>query len=206
MGLFSNKSKEISKLISKADMLVQNSNYEELVKCGEQIISIEPNNADGWSAMGNGYLNLDKFEECIPCFENAVKIDPMGFIDWHQLAIAFESVGKIEQAISALYKAVETNPDNLYNRKEIALESIEYLKNLDSNNSESDEIQDNIEQEIMEIGDIGVRGAFNDELATVEMALDRLDMIRINGEKKNLQFTIDIATRQINRIRKAMKN
>ncbi len=197
MDFFNKEENKISELKSLADSYLKNEQYEECLKCGELITSLSPNDAYGWSIMGDVYCLMENFEEGIPCFEKALKINPEDFLNWNGLAIAFEHAGKIEEAITAFYKVIQTNPDNLHNRNDIALESISYLKDKENN-------EDELLQEIMGIGDLGVESAFNNRPVPVERALDRLDLIRIKTEKYDMTSATEMVIRQIERIRRAM--
>ena len=221
MGLFSkNDSSEISKLKSMAEVLTENDQFDELIKCGESITKLDPNDVDGWFYMGLGYLHMDKFEESIRCYERSLEINPRDFLIWHNLGMAFELAGKIEQAINAYQKAIEENPENYDNKNEIIMESILHLKNLQSEREESEEmskeseemskesekLREELEREIIAMGDVGVKCAFEGKDVPLEMALDRLDMIRLSGEKEGHEFVSSIASRQIDRIRKVMRD
>ncbi len=203
MDFFNKEKNKISELKSLADSYLKNEQYEKCLKCGELITSLSPNDAYGWSIMGDAYCLMENFEESIPCFEKALKINPADFLNWNQLAIAFEEVGKIEESITAFYKVIQTNPDNLHNRNDIALESISYLKGLEKE-SESTELEDELMQDIMTMGDLGVESAFNNKPVSVECALDRLDLIRIKTEKYDMTSATEMVIRQIERIRRAM--
>jgi len=65
------------------------------------------------------------------------------------------------------------------------------------------DVKSEIESEIIEIGDIGVRNALELNRAPTEMAIDRLDSIRLSGEEKNMTFASILASRQIDRIMEA---
>lgn len=68
---------------------------------------------------------------------------------------------------------------------------------------ETNKISEEIEHDILEIGDIGVRNAIQNNPEPVEVAITRLDFIRLKGEEKNMQFVATLASKQIDRIMEA---
>jgi len=79
----------------------------------------------------------------------------------------------------------------------------ERIKDKISNMKSPESIKNDIESDIIEIGDIGVRNALEMNRAPTEMAIDRLDSIRLKGEEKNMTFASILASRQIDRIMEA---
>lgn len=66
-----------------------------------------------------------------------------------------------------------------------------------------DRIHQEIEDEIVELGDTGVECAMKKLSIPLEMAIERLDQIRLKGEKMGMGFIVISASRQIDRIREA---
>ena len=60
-----------------------------------------------------------------------------------------------------------------------------------------------LEKEITQIGDIGTRNAIRHIPEPVEVAINRLDMIRLKGEESGMEFVATLASRQIDRILEA---
>jgi len=79
----------------------------------------------------------------------------------------------------------------------------ENIKKKISNIKSPQTLKEEIESEILEIGDLGVRSALELNRAPTEMAIDRLDSIRLRGEEMNMTFASILASRQIDRIMEA---
>ena len=184
---------------------MKNFQFEEVIKCGKKITSLDPNDALGWTILGRGYAGMEKYEKSISCYERSLEIKPDNFLTWSQLAMTLEQAGNIDQAINAYQKSIETNPENEFNDNDVALESISNLKGLEKE-SESTEHEDELLQQIMEMGDLGVECAFHNKPVPVERALDRLDLIRIKVEKYDMLSATEMVIRQIERINRARVN
>lgn len=68
-----------------------------------------------------------------------------------------------------------------------------------------DDIANDIEEDIIRLGDMGVACALRKERIPTEMAIDRLDSIRIRGQKLNYEFVVRSSSRQLDRIMDAKK-
>ena len=60
-----------------------------------------------------------------------------------------------------------------------------------------------MKDDIVELGDIGVECALKYQIAPTELAIDRLDTIRIRGEKDHMSFVATLASEQLDRIMEA---
>lgn len=69
-----------------------------------------------------------------------------------------------------------------------------------------DDLVDDIEKDIQALGDKGVECALRQDRIPTELALDRLDSLRIRGEELNYEFVVRSASRQLDRIMEAKKN
>ena len=66
-----------------------------------------------------------------------------------------------------------------------------------------EDFQQEIRQEIIELGDVGVECALRLKRVPTERAIDRLDLIRLSGEEKKMTYVSNLASRQIDRIMEA---
>ncbi len=76
----------------------------------------------------------------------------------------------------------------------------ENIKNLISKDKTPEQIRAELEIEIIKLGDVGVKCALEFKLIPREMAIDKLDMIRLKGEESHHTFVSVLASRQIDRI------
>lgn len=76
----------------------------------------------------------------------------------------------------------------------------ENIKNIISKHKTPDELKSELEAEIIKLGDIGVKCALECKDTPRELAIDRLDMIRLRGEEDHHTFVSVLASRQIDRI------
>ena len=76
----------------------------------------------------------------------------------------------------------------------------ENIRNLISKDKTPEQIKEQLEEEIIKLGDIGVKCALEYKNTPREMAIDRLDMIRLKGEEEHQTFVSVLASRQIDRI------
>jgi hypothetical protein len=79
----------------------------------------------------------------------------------------------------------------------------EIKKGLISRNNNLETLRSELVSDITSLGDVGVECALKLERAPTELAIDRLDTIRIKGEDNNMTFVSSTASRQIDRIMEA---
>ncbi len=68
-----------------------------------------------------------------------------------------------------------------------------------------DDLAKDVEADIMKLGDKGVECALRKERIPTELAMDRLDSLRIKGEELKYEFVVRSASRQLDRIMEAKK-
>ena len=70
---------------------------------------------------------------------------------------------------------------------------------------QQDDLKSTIVKDIISLGDKGVECALKHERIPTEMAMNRLDSLRLTGEEKGLDFVVTTSTRQLDRIMEAKK-
>jgi hypothetical protein len=70
----------------------------------------------------------------------------------------------------------------------------------------TEDYQTQVKREIIDLGDVGVACALKSERIPTELAMDRLDLIRLKGEEKNMVYVSNLASRQIDRIMEAKQD
>jgi tetratricopeptide (TPR) repeat protein len=219
MRLFNGKN-ENEKLYEKlqndksgiVSLAIEEDNFNLVVSIGKGLTGSYPQCSYGWEIMGDGYINLEKYEEAIYSYEKTIGLNsPNFFLNMLQLAIAYEGAGKISEALENFQMCLRLDSENFYGRHDYLQESISYLTSLlksqpQMNSNDAPDNEDELMQQIMELGDLGVECAFNNKPVPVERALDRLDLIRIKVEKYDMLSATEMVIRQIERINRARVN
>lgn len=62
--------------IGKAQIFQSLKKYEEVIKCYDKILEIDPKCFSAWYNKGIGLYNLDKIKEALECFEECILLNP----------------------------------------------------------------------------------------------------------------------------------
>ena len=103
--------------------------YDEAIKCYDEAIRINPDDADIWKSKGITLKKLGKYDEAIKCYDEAIKINPFA-VDagvWYNKGISLNKLGKYDEEIKCYDEAIRINPeyDNAWYNKGIALTDLE---------------------------------------------------------------------------------
>jgi len=79
----------------------------------EEVINIDPSNAQAHNNLGIVYKNLGDLTNAIKEYEKAILIDPKYDKAFYNLAAAFYVKGELESAINACQTAISLNPINI---------------------------------------------------------------------------------------------
>ena len=62
--------------------------FQEALKCYDEILEMDPNYVKAWYAKGLVFLQLEKPKESLDCFDKALEIDPKNVDVWNYKCIA----------------------------------------------------------------------------------------------------------------------
>ena len=67
---------KIELLKEEAEKYAEAGNYEEAIRCYDEIIKLDPEDSEIYYDRGNTYSNLEKYEEAIQDFKKVLELDP----------------------------------------------------------------------------------------------------------------------------------
>jgi cytochrome c-type biogenesis protein CcmH/NrfG len=76
----------------------------------EKAAAQDPNNPDGWIALGNAHYDSGLTEKSIQAYETALKLQPENADVWTDLGVMYRRNGEPEKAVSAFEKAQSVSP------------------------------------------------------------------------------------------------
>jgi tetratricopeptide (TPR) repeat protein len=229
MGLFGRKNKSDNEIkgsklekfeIDFADLWL-GGKFADCVELAESFSIKYPNNIQVIKNLNDAYTSAGNYEKNKIMLENAIKYYPKNPYIRRGLANSCSELSLPEMAVNVLREGLGTGLDfdsdcsekqytDFLERMETIWKNDKEIKQIEEERDimqiELDRDQDTIDQGISELGDIGVTSVFDGDRAVTEISLDKLDMIRIKGEKMDQIQTRDMAIRQIERIHRAMKD
>ena len=110
-------------LIDKGDALFYERNYYAAINAYEEVIGVDPSNAEAWNRIGTSYSAVGESDKAIEAYDTAIQLDPTCSRYWNNKGIMFLQQGMIEDdmetddrgiiefeaAHSAFEKAVQIN-------------------------------------------------------------------------------------------------
>jgi len=81
----------------------------------ERAITLSPNAASGYSALGRALNYAGRPEEAIPLLKKAIRLDPLpkSFF-YYTIGVAYNMTGHYDESIEACKKAIKDEPNSLY--------------------------------------------------------------------------------------------
>lgn len=97
-------------IYKRAGRFFQEKQYEKAIADLKTVVSITPDNADAWFAMGLSYQRLRRLKDAAGALKKVVEINPSHVNAYMQLGLINEFLSAYEDAISAFQKVVELSP------------------------------------------------------------------------------------------------
>ena len=88
----------------------QEGKSDEIIRCMDSIIHLDPKVAFAWFGKGNALYDLEKYEESLECYDKSIKLDPKMAHTWNNNGNVLGRLGKKEESIKCYDKAIELDP------------------------------------------------------------------------------------------------
>jgi adenylate cyclase len=86
--------------------------HDEAIRAAEALIAHNPNDAEGYNALGVILHYVGRSEEALPCFERAMALNPLCPVMWlHFQGQAYFQLGRYEEAAAVLKRRIFRNPE-----------------------------------------------------------------------------------------------
>ena len=102
---------QVTSLINEADRLREDKNFEEAALKYKAALSLDPNSAYAYNALGVVVHQQGKVDEAIASYQKALQIDPNFAIAHYNLGSALYNQGKLDEAIASYQKALQIDPN-----------------------------------------------------------------------------------------------
>ena len=106
-------------------------NYSESIARFDEVIELDPENAEYYGDRGVAFIRAGKGQEAIKDFERAIELEPNNGYRYACRGFIRSKVGDIEGAIADYEKALALDPEDEISRNnlEMAQEQLHYLEN-----------------------------------------------------------------------------
>lgn len=99
--------KDATGWLKKASHFYKLRNYEETIRCLDECLKLEPENARALSNKGNVLVRLEKSKEALVYFDKSLRIDPRNVIAWDKKGAVLYKFGRYEEAIECCDMALD---------------------------------------------------------------------------------------------------
>jgi len=96
-------------LIAGEDALRQGKSGEA-IPFFEAVVSRDPEDADGWTGLGNAYIQNNNMQKAIDAFQNVIRIDPEDLNAHGQLSWCYLQLGRLDESLLHGKMRVALNP------------------------------------------------------------------------------------------------
>lgn len=76
----------------------------------KRVLEMNPNNAFGWSILGNLLKSAGRYGEAISAYEQAISIDPTKAFYFYHLGLVYAAQKRYDDAVNSFHKVVELDP------------------------------------------------------------------------------------------------
>ncbi len=111
---------EVSRLKPQAEVfqlyaliLFKLKKFDLALRCWDDVIKLQPSNAEAFNNKGNALFLLEKYEAAIQSFKEAIKIKPNYADAYNNLGNSLWKQKKIDQSLESYKKAIEIQPNHL---------------------------------------------------------------------------------------------
>jgi tetratricopeptide (TPR) repeat protein len=112
--LFRTSSSDVSALIDKGNVLLNQSNNMQAIPYYDKVLSIDPNNTNALDDKGLALINLGNNTQAIQYYDKALAIDPNDTAALDNKGLALNNLGNYTQAIPYYDKALAIDPKDKY--------------------------------------------------------------------------------------------
>jgi adenylate cyclase len=89
--------------------------HEKAIAENERAITLSPNAASGYAALGRVLNYAGRPEEAIPLVKKAIRLDPLPeSFYYYTIGLAYNMTGRYDESIEACEKAIKAEPNSLY--------------------------------------------------------------------------------------------
>ena len=99
----------ISSLRKNADTLAETGQLLEASIIYEEICTIDENDADVWSRLGDIYWQLNRHQQAASCCRKSIDLNPNNAATHHKLGIILHSSGLLPEARKSYQRALADN-------------------------------------------------------------------------------------------------
>ncbi len=87
-------------------------NYLDAVEALKRDVALNPDNFNGWLALGNAYGGLNRVEDAISAYKEATKVNPANPKPYNNLAIFFTQQNRLDEATNMFRIALSYNAND----------------------------------------------------------------------------------------------
>ena len=81
--------------------------YDEALKAYDEVIRIEPNDAEAWYGRGSALHALGNYDDAINAYDEAIRLDPNYTLAWFSKSITLRVLGRNAEFDAVYAKAKE---------------------------------------------------------------------------------------------------
>ena len=131
-----NNPKDSGFSLDKAELLVKDDRYDEVVVCYDKILERGDGNERLWYQKGEALTRLERYEEAIECYNMAVQLEPKFEEAWYMLGELLKKQDAPDKAKECFSRILEINPDNTKIKKALITLSDDRTIDVKSNDIE----------------------------------------------------------------------
>lgn len=103
---------EVSDLFVKAEQMLRNREYEELIQNYEKALKLDESYFKTWTNLGDSYYLNGEYTKAISYFQKAIELNEIGYQEYWFLADTFYKLEEYDKALENITTAYMLNPHN----------------------------------------------------------------------------------------------
>lgn len=104
----SGEADRVSMLLGKGQSMLNLDDAQSAVACFEEVLTIDPNNAEAWVRKGTALERLQQLNEAVECYDRAIAVDGAMTIAYLHKGGLFNRMERFNEALECYEKALRT--------------------------------------------------------------------------------------------------
>jgi tetratricopeptide (TPR) repeat protein len=104
----SGEADRVSMLLGKGQSMLNLDDAKSAVVCFEEVLTIDPNNAEAWLRKGTALERLQQLNEAVECYDHAIAVDGAMTIAYLHKGGLFNRMERFNEALECYEKALRT--------------------------------------------------------------------------------------------------
>lgn len=93
-------------MLHQANELKTHDQYEKAIEMYDQVLKLEPMNAQAHHSKGNVLDLMGRYEDAVSCYNSAINCDPHNAETWYNKGLSLKKMGKPSESFACIQRGL----------------------------------------------------------------------------------------------------